>query len=824
MSCMPKKKSPTVARVLSLIMAYVTLCVAGGIAASVLLMPAVFAANKATQALVPSLQVEGIDFDVTSLPQKSIMYASDGTTKMGEFYEDNRIVVPIKNVSKYMRWAVVAREDKRFFEHAGVDVQGVLRAFVTNMTQGTGQGGSSLTQQYVKNVLITQAESDNDPIARYHAAEDTYARKIREMLIAVQMERKYSKLEILQGYLNIAQFGRDRLYGVETAARRYFNVSAKDLNIVQSATIAAITKNPEKYDPSVEANQAESQHQRNIVLQLMYEQGYITKAEYTEAKNTPLKDTLNLQAPTAGCQAAGDYAFFCAYVTQRILNSSEFGKTKEARLQLLKEGGLSIVTTLDVDANKLLMKAARDTIPPTDASGFEIMMASVKPGTGEVLGFGINRTYTGGDASDQTQTSMNYMVDAADGGGAGFPVGSTIKPFNMVAWMEAGRSINENLQTTTSYATSEFACENYNGKMQNYSGTTELWPVTNALTNGTVNPESPFLGLVRSHNTTQASMGAIIGLCRVADAYTEAGYHDASSLKTIDQVPATYNPAMMIGSVNVSPLTMANMYATLAADGVECTPIAMKKVTRMNGEEISVPKANCHQAIDKDIVQTVAYALNQGTIRSDGAGQYAKLDSGRKTFAKTGTNETMYMATGGFIPKQIATFVLVGDAQAPIQNPVANISINGTYRGYWDGGTIAAPAWKEFMDAYADKKGLGKDVGNDYGTPVSKYTTSSNSVTTIQGKTLGTYTNTNNSNNDTTNSNGTNGNNSSSNSTSGNSTSGNSTQSNQSGQSNQSQSNGQSSTQSNGGTSSQQGNTSQQSSNSQQSGTTSSGQ
>ena len=163
--------------------------------------------------------------------------------------------MPLKKISKVMQQAVVAREDRRFWTHAGVDVQGVMRAFVnTYLLKGDQQGGSSLTQQYVKNVLLMQAIEDNDSIAQYHATEDTVARKIREMLISVQMEKKYTKAEILQGYLNIAQFGSN-LYGVETAAQRYFSVSAADLNAVQAATIAAITKNPNKYDPLIETNQ-----------------------------------------------------------------------------------------------------------------------------------------------------------------------------------------------------------------------------------------------------------------------------------------------------------------------------------------------------------------------------------------------------------------------------------------------------------------------------------------------------------------------------------------------------------------------------------------
>ena len=212
-----------------------------------------------------------------------------------------------------MMQAVVAREDRRFWEHAGVDVQGVLRAFVqTYMKKGDQQGGSSLTQQYVKNVLATQAREKDDPIAEYHATEDTIARKMREMLISVQMEKKYSKQEILQGYLNIAQFGTNSLYGVQAAAERYFNTTADKLNIVQAATIAMITKNPSKYDPSIPENREEAQKQRNIVLELMKNQHFITQAEYEEAVKTPLVDTLHITPVSRGCMAAKyNTGFFC---------------------------------------------------------------------------------------------------------------------------------------------------------------------------------------------------------------------------------------------------------------------------------------------------------------------------------------------------------------------------------------------------------------------------------------------------------------------------------------------------------------------------------
>ena len=693
MGVMPKKKTLTVQRVLALVIAYITLCVGGGVVTSIFFMPAVFAANNAAKAVIPSLAVEGIDFDVTSLPQRSTMYFNDGKTAFAEFYTQNREVVPLKKISKAMQQAVVAREDKRFFEHTGVDVQGVFRAFFqTYVRGGDQQGGSTLTQQYVKNVLSTQAREDDDPIAEYHATEDTVARKLREMLISVQIEKKYSKAEILQGYLNIAQFGRNNLCGVEMAAKRYFNVSASELNVIQAATIAAITKNPQNFDPSVEANQKEAEHQRNIVLQLMHDQGYITsEKEFKDAINTPLKDTLNLQDVSSGCQSAiENTGFFCSYVVNQILKNKAFGKDDEAREKLLKEGGLKIVTTLDRNANNAAMQAANSTVPATDPSGFEVMIAAVKPGTGEILSFGINRTYDATDdaRTDETKTSMNYMVDQEDGGGMGFNVGSTWKPINMVAWMQKGHSINESLVTSTVYDTSKF----------------------------------------KSHNTTQASMASNIGLCAIADAAKEMGYHNAISNASDIYSANSFQPPMTIGTVQASPLTMANVYATMGANGVECTPIAITKVTDRSGSKVKVPSANCHQAIDPDIAQTVSYALNRGVVQPGGEASTTQLDNNRKTFAKTGTNENTVMTTAGFVPNQVAAFVAVADAQDPINNTFDNKTINGVYRPSWYGMYIATPAWKQFMNTYL--AAINAPIDNDYGKGADKYTVSKGATRT----------------------------------------------------------------------------------------------
>ena len=712
---MPKKNSLTVRRVLALFLTYITLCVAGGVAASVLFVPGVMTVNSVIKSVVPSLRVDGIDFDVTALPQKTHLYASDGKTIIATFYAQNRTVVPLRSISKYMQQAMVAREDRRFFEHSGVDVQGVMRAFVqTFVKKNDMQGGSSLTQQYVKNVLMIKAHEDNDPIAEYHASESTIVRKLREMLIAIQMEKKYSKLEILQGYLNIAQFGSNNLYGVETAAHRYFNTSAAKLNLVQAATIASITKNPSHYDPSIESNQKESEKQRNIVLDLMLRQNFINKQEHDSAVATPLKSTLNIQNEVSkiGCQAAGDAAFFCDYVTKKILNSPEFGKTAMARQKLLNEGGLDIYTTMDLKASAAAMKAARETIPVNDKSGFEVSIAAIKPGTGEVLGFGSNRIYDATDTArlDPTHTALNYAVDERDGGGIGWQIGSTWKPINLVAWMMAGKSINQPIRNATHYSNSEFNCAKYKGFGS--------WSVQNS-TGAFYSSESPLQGLIRSHNTTQAAMASQIKLCAIADAAKTLGYHNSPLGQESVYSANSLNPPMTIGSVQASPLTVANVYATIGADGVACDPISIKRVIDKNGKKLKVPSAHCHQAIPKEVAQTVAYALNQGVVRPGGEAATTQLDGGRKTFAKTGTNEDKYMLTAGFAPHQVAAFVAVGNAE--VQKSFKNMTINGRQMRTWYGMYIATPAWKSFMNTYLKDANIPND--DTYGTPDPKYMT-----------------------------------------------------------------------------------------------------
>ena len=688
----------TVRRCLVLLLAFALLCTAGGLVLSGLYMPLAFGINSVTNSSLVPQGTQSVDMELSKLPQQSKMYARDGKTLIATFYDQNRVVVALKDIAEPMQKAVVAREDHRFLEHTGIDPQGIARAFVqTYVRHGATQGGSTLTQQYVKNALMDQAIEANDPIAEYHAHEETVARKLREMLISIQLERHHSKEEILQGYLNIAQFGVGT-YGVEAAARRYFSKSAKDLTLGESATIAAVTKNPAAYDPTRDAK--ESEHQRNIVLSQMQRYGFASAKDVAAAKKISVAASLHVSNTPVGCESAGNAAYFCDYVMRVMLNSDQFGKTAEERRRLLYQGGLKIVTTLDKQAQDDSYAQIVKYDPVNDRSGIETMLTAVKPGTGEILAMAQNRNYST-TTNNGTSTSINYNVDQRWGGGSGFAIGSSFKIINLVAWMQAGRKISIPMANPTVYPIDSFPCA---------TKTHQIWNLHD--TTGGAAFESPLQGLVMSHNTTQASMAQKIGLCKIADAATALGYQNAIAGQ--QDIHDTMTPTMVIGTLNTSPLSMANVYATVGANGVHCNPIALRSITDSAGKTVKVPSANCTQAIPKDIAQTAAYALNQAVTR--GVAQPARLPN-YKSFAKTGTNEQTSMSVGSFLPNEISVFTLTGNAEYP--RDMTGMTIGGHTEAYWYGESLSAPLARDFLEQYATQKHLPNNTS--YGTPSPRY-------------------------------------------------------------------------------------------------------
>ncbi|MDX6226196.1 MAG: hypothetical protein QOE64_2572, partial [Frankiales bacterium] len=226
------------------------------------------------------------------LPQASKVLAADGTT-IATFYDENRILVPLSRVAPSMRYAIIAIEDSRFYEHRGIDIQGAFRAALNNAKGGSVQGGSTITQQYVKNVLVEQATNTKDVKA---ARAQDVSRKLRELKYALTLEDKLSKDQILENYLNIAYFG-DGAYGVESAARHFFGTTAARLTLPQSALLAGLVKSPSIYSPI--KHKVAAKLRRDTVLGVMREQHFASPADVAKAQASPIK--LKLQAEVNGC-------------------------------------------------------------------------------------------------------------------------------------------------------------------------------------------------------------------------------------------------------------------------------------------------------------------------------------------------------------------------------------------------------------------------------------------------------------------------------------------------------------------------------------------
>lgn len=673
---------------IGLFVAFVLVATIGGVLSAGLFMPAVASTSALTDTTVGMFDDLPADIEQPKLSEKSFIYAADGTL-LATFYNQNRIVVPLADISKQMQHAVIDVEDRRFYEHGAVDLAGMARALAKNQLTESNQGASTLTQQYVKNLLIQSAEQIDDPVARaaaINAARDAsgaegYGRKLREAKLAVTLEQQMSKDEILQGYLNIAQFGT-ALYGVEAAAREYFSISAKDLDYLQAATIAGITRSPSAYDPT--RNPDKAQERRNVVLAAMLREGDITQAEYDKGKATPIADTLKVGQDRRNCSAADDAvpgsSYFCDYVTQIIAQNPAFGDTAAKRDKLLKEGGLKIYTTLDPAMEAAALAAVNGAVAPGDASGVGVAMSVVEPGTGKVKAMAQDSVYDPSTDPPAGHTSVNWNTDKAYGGSSGFPPGSTFKPFTLLEWFKEGHSLKEVVSgTPRTYQMSEFnaPCTNLNGgapwKLGNSEGGGGYMTVADATKN--------------SVNNAFADMATRLDLCKIFEGAQELGVHKATG------GDLSVLPSNVIGTDSIAPLTMAAAFAAFSADGMFCEPIAIEKVEDAEGKELKVPDANCRQAISPDLAHAVTFGLSKvwdGTAKG-----VARLPDGRPASGKTGTTSANEHTWFVGYTRQLSTAVWVGHPKG--FTPMQHTYINGIWHNYVYGSTIAAPAWRAFM-------------------------------------------------------------------------------------------------------------------------------
>ncbi|MBI1352233.1 MAG: glycosyl transferase family 51 [Actinomycetales bacterium] len=645
----------------------------GGLLLAAMLLPFVGSAGVVTRDVVQNFENLPEALSTPPLPQRSLILASDGSVLATVYYQ-NRVEVPLDNISPLMRQATVAIEDSRFLDHHGVDLRGIARSFATNVESGgIAQGSSTLTMQYVKNVLVNQATTADELAA---ARGDSAARKLREVRFALGLEKIFTKGEILERYLNIAYFGAGA-YGVEAAARRYFSKPAADLDLVEAATLAGIVQQPTAFDPL--RNPDLSTVRRNVVLKRMAELGYITQDRADRAALVPMSQILNPSVTTNGCTSS--YApYFCDYVIQSIRQDPTFGNTPEEREAFLRRGGYTIRTTLDPKAQKGAYDTVNSYIPKRDNSHRAAAISMVEPGTGHVIAMAQNRDW---GTKGKGKTTYNYNVDRAMGGTIGMQAGSTFKIFTLAAALEDGISPFEYIPSYSPKTFTEFT---------NCTTGKKFAPVTvrNSTTSGTLDMAR---ATAYSTNTYFMTIEESTGICRPAEIAESMG------VRLGNGDPLLRVPTLTLGTMEVTPLAMANAYATFAAHGIYCKPVVILDVRDRDGNALPAPDGDCTRVLKRDVADTVTVMLN-GVVDGNIPGRtgQAMTLANRQAAGKTGTtNESAAVWFAGYTP-QLAAAVWVGDPRGGFAHPMKNVTIKGQYYGQVYGGTLPGPIWRDSME------------------------------------------------------------------------------------------------------------------------------
>ncbi|MER6049030.1 transglycosylase domain-containing protein [Streptomyces sp. NPDC001793] len=645
---------------------------AGAVLAGIAL-PAAGALGLAAKTTVGAFDDIPANLRTPPLSQRTTILDSDGG-EIASVYSRDRTVVGLKDMSPYIQQAIVAIEDARFYSHGAIDLKGILRAVNKNaQSGGVAQGASTLTQQYVKNVFVEEAGDDPDKVAQ--ATQQTLGRKVKELKYAIKLEEKLGKRKILQNYLNITFFG-EQAYGVESAAQRYFSKHAKDLDVGEAALLAGIVQSPTRYDPVNHPQAATAR--RNTVLRRMADLKDITRAQADAAAARPVQ--LKVSRPQNGCITATDGAgFFCDYVREVLLNDPTFGKTRETRSKRWMQGGLTIRTTLDRQTQKSIQASLSKHVfedDPVAGAG-----AVVQPGTGKILGMGQSRPY--GFGTNQTQ--INLSVDRRMGGGAGYQPGSTFKPIVAAAALEQGVSPYQQYSSPYKMAVPT-PVQTCTGEWAGHDTAQNENP-------GEVGPYAMKEATAKSVNTYYVQLISDIGICPAVTMAKRMGIRQADG-KPLKQVPS-----LALGSLEVSPLTMATAYATFADEGTYCAPVAIESITDDRGRALNVPKSNCRSAMSKKTADTVN-ALLKGVVE-DGTGKQAGL-KGRDSAGKTGTTDSRYAAWFvGYTPNA-AGAVWVGDPRH--QRQMYDITIGGVPHDKVYGADTPGPIWRDMMTgALADR-------------------------------------------------------------------------------------------------------------------------
>lgn len=537
-------------------------------------------------------------------------------------YEQRRHPVKPDEISDAMKKAVVAIEDRRFYEHEGVDLQGNVRALWTNLVAGgVSQGASTLDQQYVKNyLLLVNATTDEE---RQAATEQSVARKLREMRMATDIDARLSKDEILTNYLNLVPFG-NHAFGVEAASRTYFGTDAAHLTVPQAAMLAGMVQSSEYLNPYT--NEEGVTERRNVVLQAMVDNGSLSQEDADAFSQQPL-GVLDSPATLAnGCIGAGDRGFFCDYVLEYL---NEKGIDREH----LARGGLTVKTTLDPDVQDQALNAVRSHTAP-DAEGVAEVMNVIKPGTDsrKVLAMVSSRTYGLDLHNNETLLPQpNSLV----GNGAG----SVFKLFTAAAALEAGYGIKDKLAVPNRYEAeglgyggadncppNKYCVENSG----NYASTMTMQDTL------AYSPNTPFIQLTEQLGVERlVDLAVKLGL----RSYEEPGSYDGES-SIADHIKESNLGSFTLGPTAVNALELSNVGATVASQGMWCEPNPIEEVTDSHGNEVYLKHTPCERAVDKEVAKALENNMTADTEKGTAADSARAAGFSGQAAAKTGTTES----------------------------------------------------------------------------------------------------------------------------------------------------------------------------------------
>jgi membrane peptidoglycan carboxypeptidase len=582
------------------------------------------------------------------VPARSEILDSSGNV-LAYYYPRDIFRVPVRynQISLVMRNAIVAIEDYRYWDHGAFDLHGTLRALTATASGTSVQGGSDIAQQYVKNACLLTAVP-NSP-AQQECRAETVTRKLRELRIAANVEREMTKPQLLAAYLNVAYFDRDA-YGVDVASELYYSEKPSQLTLDQSAMLAGLVNDPELYDPI--SNPKEAVFRRAEVLNAMAQHGYISRATAKAAAKAPLDlhpSTINQQT---GCTSTRVRyaAYFCDYVLSVMGHDAAY---HQAYKELLTVGGLKIYTTLNEQDQTAADRAVNYVLPdnnyynPNHDVDTEVM---VQPGTGYVRAIAINRHY-GFTRTSPWTSSVDYAVNSEYDGGAGVQTGSSSKLFTLVTALDQGIPFNYSIKVKSGTSEGQSGFESCNHKY------IEPFDVSNADKGGENGNIPLYYGTTASINAFYVALESRVGLCNVVKTAIRLGMTRAdggSLLRPVGkpgrpgyQPRADYLASFTLGAVNVAPMSMAGAYASVAARGIYCHPIAISQITDAHGQQLPVESAGCHRVMSKGVADAVSFVL-QGVLQS---GTAAGRGIGRPAAAKTGTaNGGYYAAFAGYTP------------------------------------------------------------------------------------------------------------------------------------------------------------------------------